>query len=336
MPSSSDPADQLSGLFSAIFAYVRDNLRGRVEVEDILRAARTVLDNLRVEDGSVAWDTALPLTVGQARWREHVGRGVRIVGHVAELHVPGLAIIPTPRGDVDEVETTAVKISGIDGEQLYMLDVISRPLIEKVQEAQRVGALCEFLGVIVALPVHIDPSHPDRRSVALNFFCHLIDARPTTSALDLLGASDAERAAVAELLEDLIDRGVSPLDHVKELTLSNLGVVARDQAPHMMVGVEFAVLQAMSCGRVGNGPARLHGLVVGPPGLGKKLIGQAARAANPVAQEASAAKVSAAGLVGASYQTGSGWSSRKDVWKVSTSTQSDTFTRFSTRTPCAR
>ena len=191
-----------------------------------------------------------------------------------------------------------------------MLNVFGRDLIEKVQSAHDSGTLAEILGYVVALPIDIDRKRLDHRTgLACHYFLFLADVRPSTSAFDLLGATATERAATEELLAGLREDRQSPLDYLSYVVTNGLGVVALDEAEHIGTGVEFAVLQAMSDGYVGNAPGRLHGMVIGPPGQGKKLIGMAARALNPTCQEGSASKVSPAGLVGTSFKTATGWTS---------------------------
>lgn len=140
---------------------------------------------------------------------------------------------------------------------------------------------------------------------------HLIDARllADTSAFDLLTASAAERAAAKSLVAKLRSRGVTPRRYLRDEVIRCLGIVGTAEAPLLLDLLDFIVLQALSTGRVGLTCARLHVLVVGPPAAGKKLIGLAARALNPVAVELSPAKVSAAGLVGASSQKDGVWRS---------------------------
>jgi hypothetical protein len=284
--------DTLAALFAAVFAYVREKLRGQVEMEEIARIAHAVLDQMRAPSGPIAWETAIPLTVGNARWIEHVQHPVRVIGHVAELEDPVVVHVPAKPG-VQRTEMTAAKIVGSDGEQLRMLEVVGRPLIERFQRAHRGGRLHEFLGLVVVVP---DGLTAKAASVGLTGrFCFVpFDVRAPTSALDLLGASQDERAEARELLADLRADGTHPIEYLFAELTANLGVVGLDRAPHLVDAIEAAILQAVSTGTVGNAPARIHAMLVGPPGVGKKLVGLCARALNPVCQEASASKITAA------------------------------------------
>lgn len=298
--------DILSALFAGIFAFVQAKLRGRVAPEEIARVARAVLNQMQVEAGPVTWADATPLTVGNARWIEHVRRPVRVVGHVAELQDPYVAAVPTPDGGVEHKEMTAAKIVGIDGEQLRLLDVVDRPLIEKIQAAYKTGRLHEVLGIVVVVP---DVVKVDVVGAAGRFYFVPVDIRSTGCAFDLLGATQQERDDARSHLSDLRASGRVPLQYIFEELTTNLGVVALEDAPHLVDALEAVILQALSTGTVGSSPARIHILLIGPPGVGKKIVGLCARVLNPVCEEASAAKMSAAGLVGASYQTADGWRS---------------------------
>jgi hypothetical protein len=298
----------LAALFVAVFAYVREKLRGQVDMREIARVARAVLDQMHVAAGPVDWADAEPLTVGNARWIEHVRRPVRVVGRVAELQDPTVTSIPRPQGGVEHVEMTTAKIVGTDGEQLRMLEVVGRDLIEKVQAAHRSGRLHEFLGLVVIVPAAVSTKADDSASVG-HFYFVPFDVREAANALDLLGASPRERADARALLGKLRSTRVAPHAFLFEQLTSNLGVVGLDQATHLVEGIDAVILQAMSTGTVGNAPARIHAMLIGPPGVGKKIVGLCARVLNPVSQEASASKITAAGLIGASHLTEDGWKS---------------------------
>jgi hypothetical protein len=71
--------------------------------------------------------------------------------------------------------------------------------------------------------------------------------------------------------------------------------------------VENPILQAASGGRIGHSPGKISGMLIGPPASGKKLASLIARVLNPRSGEASASKITPAGLVGASHRTAEGW-----------------------------
>lgn len=313
-------ADQLRLLFLAIFSRTRELLKGTATLEEITRIAKSVLASLNVGDAPFGWDDAAPLSVGAARWKENEKRPVRLIGYVTEVHDPAVIKVPLTESEFEDIETTAAKITGVDGEEIHMLDVVGRPLIEQVQAACRSGALVECLGFIVVLPIKINAKRPDKDlGLAGHFFFHLVAIRSSTSAFDLLGATDAERSDAERRLVTLRQDGRSPLVFIRDVLLKYLGIVGRDIADRLVWILDFVILQAVSDGTVGNAPARLHAIIPGPPGHGKKLFSLAGRALNPVCQEASATKITPAGLVGASYRTADGWRSTPGLLPLASS-----------------
>jgi hypothetical protein len=313
-------AERLKLLFFAIFSRTRDMLNGSATMEEITRIAKSVLQTMTVDDAPFDWDDATPLSVGAARWQENVKRPVRLIGHVSEVHDPAVIKVPLSEGEYEYIETTAAKIMGVDGEEIHTLDVVGRSLIERVQAACRSGTLVECLGFVVVLPVRINAKRPDKDlGIAGHFFFHLVDLRDSSSAFDLLAATADERDQARALLALLRTDGKSPFDFMRDTVTKELAIVASDKAPHLATGMEFVILQALSDGRVGNAPGRLHVIIVGPPGQGKKLFQLAGRALNPVCQEASAAKCSPAGLIGASHRTAEGWRSTPGLLPLASS-----------------
>jgi hypothetical protein len=222
-----------------------------------------------------------------------------------------LASLPDGSGGFEKVEATCAQIQDRAGNTIWSLDIIGPELIGKLEAVRRSGANCQFLAIPVAVPLDLDRKRPDRvLGARSDFLLHVLDVRPASSTFDLLGATVTERTWALQKLDAFKGEGISPGDYLYDLTVKGLGIVGLDDLDVLCSLIRFAVLQAVSCGTVGNAPARLHGLIVGPPSRGKKLVGLAARALNPVCVELSPAKSSPAGLVGASSQRDGAWRSQ--------------------------
>lgn len=314
-------ADLLRILFVALFSRTRELLKGEATMEEITRAARAVLNSMNVQSAPFGWDDAEPMSVGAARWRENINRPIRLICYVTEVHDPAVIKVPLDDdGAFEYVETTAAKVTGVDGDELQMLDVVGRSLIEQVQNACRDGGLVECLGFVVVLPTKMSAKRMDSElGLAGRFFFHLVAIRSSRSAFDLVCATADERARYQVALSDLVAKGTAPFALIRESLIRNLGIVGRDISDHLMRVLDFVILQAVSLGSVGHAPARLHALVPGPPGHGKKLASLAGRVLNPVCHEASASKVTPAGLVGASYRTADGWRSSPGLLPLASS-----------------
>lgn len=117
---------------------------------------------------------------------------------------------------------------------------------------------------------------------------------------------ESDRAEAERLISELSREKRTIMEFIKtELTDKfnfNLG------HPLLELGIEGTILQAFSDGWYENTPARIHTLAVGSPGVGKKLMAQAAWYVNPVFTEAHPTKISAAGLNGAArMEKGNKW-----------------------------
>ena len=71
-------------------------------------------------------------------------------------------------------------------------------------------------------------------------------------------------------------------------------------AVHLERGVEFVILQALSQGMSNGFSNKLHGMIIGPPNVGKSKLTDAAKAINPISSEMGnvSAKQTAAGKIG--------------------------------------
>jgi DNA replicative helicase MCM subunit Mcm2 (Cdc46/Mcm family) len=302
------PETSLHSLFSALFAYARDKLRGQATIDDITKAAKAALESMAIEEAQLSWTNAPTIGVTEAKRCDSLHHPVFILARVTHLEDPGVVSIPTDDTTIKE-DVIVGKVTGLDTEVLALLPAVGTTLVRKLQQAQREGALVRITGMVVSVPARMSKSSPVAKSDIQTYALHVIDVEATTSCMDLLGASAEERDETRELLQALRAEGRSPFAYLAEQVIQGLNIVGSKDITHLLVAIRFVVLQALSSGQVGNASGRLHLLLIGPPGQGKKLVGLAARALNPVCCEASASKVSPAGLVGASYQTGQGWAS---------------------------
>lgn len=299
-------------LFQAVFAYLsRTKANSKLDDKALFELVKKVLSKMEKGVGPATWEGASPVKISSLRKAASLYQPFRIVGSITELRDPELVHVPNGEGEAKQSEATCMKITGIDGDSIWSLDVVGAE-IDAILDLRRLGGLTEFLCMPVDLPIRIDHARPDQgigqgRST---FFVHVLDARQSTSMLDLLGASAEERLQAEELLARLHERGEAPLDYLFERVVKKLNIVGLDEFKELRDALRFAVLQSLSTGKVDHAPGCLHGLVVGPPGQGKKLVGMVARVLNPVCIELSPTKVSAAGLVGASVRTASGWASQ--------------------------
>jgi hypothetical protein len=297
-------AATLHNFFSRTLLKMERDDKRRATVDELTKVARQMLDGARSTAAKITWGTAARSTVSAVRRKAALLQPVRVFGRIVRMRDPELLQL-VPEDDV-EMETTTILIEGSDGASIWSLDVVGRELVDKLEAFVRLGVPLEFLGMSVCADI-VESRAPggELDSIRRKFFFFLVDVRQSVSALDAIGADDSERRLVESWTsvpeDDFID------DAVEEL-IFQLHIAGVDEFPLLKDLIEFTVLQALSCGQVLHAPGRLHLLLAGPPGQGKKLVGLAAKILNPRCAELSASKVSPAGLVGASrHDPVKGW-----------------------------
>ena len=297
-----DP-ELLTQFFRSAFAHVLDQLGNKATADSVAKAAHDALNELTIKSGPITWATAKRLTAAQIKRSAALYKPARCVGFVVERSEPQIVTVSLEDGSTEDVEAIKVKIEDRQGEYVSTLHITGRHLVDSVSDISRAGACAEFLGVAVPMV------NPDK--ISMGFYLHVVDVRSSKSHLDLLGATDEERAKAEQDLADLAltGTGINIVASILDDLIEGLDIVALEEFPFLEQLLTFTILQALSCGSISHSPARLHLMLVGPPGQGKKLIGLAARALNPVCAELSGAKISLAGLIGASHPTKNGWKS---------------------------
>lgn len=301
-------AEQLRTLFCGLLSHFRDKLPS----SSLDELHGLVLDALRAMDltgADIDWDDAAPAALHDCKRQANLHRALRVPATIAEVRDPVVIPVLGERGTVLEVEAMSARFLDPQGQSMWSLNFTGESLIGRVQSQFNRGGMVELLCFPIALPIAIDRRRP-AESIATarrGFFLHLADLRASSSALHLIGATTGDRISTARLLATLKKSGVSPGIYLEQLIVQQLNVVGLDTFPLLRTLIRFTVLQALSTGRVDHAPGRLHGLIIGPPAQGKKLLSLAARALNPTCEQVSPTKVSAAGLVGASRHTEDGW-----------------------------
>lgn len=306
-PNHIDPERVRHALFLAFFGALR-RFAPKLDFDTIDRELKGALSEMRAP-AEVTWENASPMTAFASKRVSHVGRVVRIVGRIVEMGDPQVATLRDEEGHVDRHDATCIAIMDVSGDTIWSLDILGDALITRLGRHRSLGSTVEFLGVIVSLPTKLNAKRPDAilGEQRADFLLHVLDVRLARSAFDLLAATADERSSATAELAKVEASQQSLLVYLRDRIIDALGIQGLDKFPLLRELIEFTVLQAVAIGRVGNAPGNLHLLLVGPPGRGKKLVGLAAKALNPVCSEVSAAKTSSAGLVGASSKANGRW-----------------------------
>jgi len=139
------------------------------------------------------------------------------------------------------------------------------------------------------------------------YIFYLKDFNEKISALDVIQATQQEIDEAQKLANGLIKSGKTSLEYIKKTLVENLSIEGLDKAKDLDKCIDFMILQSLSAGISDINSNKLHSLVIGPPGVGKKLLTIIAKILNPVFEEVSStgSKITAAGLIGNVQRTNS-------------------------------
>lgn len=137
--------------------------------------------------------------------------------------------------------------------------------------------------------------------------------------LKILRATSKERKTALDLVMDLRKRKIPLMNHIKQKVVEHFEILDLKHSPELDKAIDFTILQAFSYGRSSNHVNKIHSLVVGKPGRGKKLLTLIAKEINPISYEVStdSKKVTSAGLIGNVSKGKSGWTSQPGILPVS-------------------
>ncbi len=295
-------------LLPHVLAYVQRCLGGRLSSDDLESVAHEVIAELEAQRSADQATTPPVVTIQLARRREMVMRPIRVVGRLVDVHDPMVVHLPTGEGERVAVDTSRATIGDCRGDQIELVDVLDSPMVDLIYDGFRAGATYEFTGRVLLLPAFDGRFRQGQLGQARRQFLFLLASmRASSDPLDLLGATPNERSWVQESLADLRADKITPLMMLRSALLNGLRVVDVEEGTFLSDGIDAAILQAVSHGRVMHSPGRVHIQIVGPPGHGKKIVSRAGEALNPTCEQVSPARCSEAGLAGTAFRTRTGW-----------------------------
>lgn len=241
------------------------------------------------------------LVAGAAELRCPPGplRAYQLVAHVGKVQRPLVERLPVLEGVSGSVEVTRATIIDSTDEALETLPIVDAEIVRRLRHRQG-GAPCTLTVMPIALPQKLSCKEVQGGLDAAprRIYIHIIDVDEHVTSLDRVAVSPDEREWAKHTVEHLVTERLTVQQYLVESLIEGLGIRGIDRLPYMLDLLEFVALQACSCDRIDGASGRLHGLVLSPPGAGKKLLARGAAALNPHSEHVSAAKVSAAGLIG--------------------------------------
>ena len=286
----------MNDLGSVLLAHAVAQLSPKAPAEEIGAVVEHLIEKLTLppnDDPSTA-EMARDISAGRRQ-----GQRCRVMGTVSKVSSPhrffDTRSVPKIRREYIEVSLVDIR-----GDQVPTLQIVDCDHAETLLEASRSGTPILVEGVNIELP-ELSPRaqewglHGIRQSGYL-----LIDQVSTSyTHLDAIAATEDERAEAKAWLKRA-HRTVRT--SLTSILLQNLGIITGSYLDDLL---EQVVVQATGTGTIGSTPGTIHMLVIGPPGHGKKLLGETAAIINPTFVEVMPGRTSVPGLTGMARQGGS-------------------------------
>lgn len=251
--------------------------------------ARDVLTNsyrrLREQD----WDKVYTIGIREAMNENFVGKAVKVHATISAISDPQpKALIPGGR----RITTVSLQLADLDNYTLNCGEIPYEKFKNKIQRFYDRKSFFIFKGTILSV---IDYSSPKPQRY---YVFYLDDIEERITAQDLIRLKPDASQRVSELFQRYASTSGGIFTLIKDTLVKGLRIKGLDKARQLDKCIDFMIYQSMSQGIYKNNSMKLHSLVIGAPGEGKKLLVKIAQILNPVFREASPVKVTLAGLIG--------------------------------------
>ena len=144
----------------------------------------------------------------------------------------------------------------------------------------------------------------------------ILDVLDASKPLQQLQASEAEIEDIKKVIIG-IQNTSSIFDYLKKQIVTRLSIKGLNSFPELDKAIDLSIVQAFSTGMINNNSGKIHSLIIGPPGTGKKLVTMAISCLQPVFHQADSMKISMPGVVGSARYKGKRWSSEPGLIPLS-------------------
>jgi hypothetical protein len=206
---------------------------------------------------------------------------IRFTGRISLVTQP---YCPEALAEID-LEIVDVMILPVGRSPIACVPLPADQAAELFQHLQQ-GQLLEFTGFFTRLPKKCGREFRLER--------HFLLAETTVVTQDQVRV----QATIEELAEAkaIVRANKDLFPWLRDTVASKLGISGLDKAPELRMAMDATILQSLSLGAINNVPGKLHTLVIGSPGTGKKLLTRAAEKLNPAFTEVQPAKCTVAGV----------------------------------------
>lgn len=266
---------------------------------DMLEAADELLEGMDRPDAKDGWNTVFSNTIREALLEEYYSP-VKILGWIGDITDP-IPIKPRNKVQARELNLRGFQLRIVDSDrrELKTLMVPVQAFGSSLYDLKRQNQRIVFCGAVV----HVNL----RRGQEPRFF--LWNVIPSYTAEDLIGVDKGYDAApLRKTFEEEVSKPNGIFTFIRKELIEKLGVAGVKDFPELGKCIDVMIYQSFSDG-MNSAPRysnKLHTLVIGPPGIGKKFLIDLAKMINPVFNLATSVsgKINVAGLVAAVVGTG--------------------------------
>lgn len=232
------------------------------------------------------WDPIFTDWIFNIKTEEKVGNSIKIVAMIESISGPTPFVL---KGGKRE---TVYNITLLDhrGDKIECLTIPHKSFKDEIAHILETKAYHVFCGTVISIA---------GKKPTYKFFLQEIFL--TITPEDLFRVRLDPKNLVPKKFLEITKLGSRTLiTFIKNTIIDQIGIKGLDSAKKLSKCIDFMILQGFSHGKDDKNSHRLHSLVIGSPGVGKKLLTITAKILNPITEEISSVsgKISMAGMIG--------------------------------------
>jgi len=284
----------------------RQMLLSDIGSETNAKTIRSIADNAIDLFEETDWSTIDYDEIGSMKRCDNIGRMIKVRGTISDLHDPQPRYLKE-KDNEDLFDTTQFTLTDRRGESIDSTTIVGQEFHSHLQKLRMAGGPVEVLGTVVPLRIITPRGEIKRFSYKLLPFTVVASEDP----VQIIQTGNLEIKTVEGLVDDVKIKPGGITGYIKDQLVRQIGIRGLEDTPELDRCLDFMILQALSDGYQSERSLslKLHSLVIGSPGVGKKLLTQSAKILNPVYTEGHASKLTIAGISGTSVYKNQGWHS---------------------------
>jgi len=236
--------------------------------------------------GMFEWAQVFTQPISSIKSENFVGEPVKILATIASIS----DAFPIQLGD-KRVTVLEINLQDRNGHEIECFRVLSQNHGKKAFAILNKQEFAIFRGTVISVI--------DKKNSFSKYMFLLYDIVERVTAEDLIYIDKKYPIDINEIFQKEI-QGQGIFRYIKTTLVNELKIKGLDKAKELDKAIDFMIYQAFSSGKDQNASMKLHSLIIGAPGSGKKLLTNIAMILNPVGLEISAVdgKITVAGMIG--------------------------------------